>query len=220
MKALLLGGGRPLWFLAQTLARKGHAVTVVSRDAHECAHFANRVAATIVHGDATDPGLLEDAGARSAQLVLAAMTNDADNLVACQVAQRWFAVPRVIALVNDPDNQEVFTALGVQAISTVVTVASLVEQRVTIDQVTNLIPAADGRVTLTEITLEEQNTAVGRRVVELGLPRDALIAVITRAEQTIVPRGETQLQVGDRVLLVALPESHPAALRLLTTNGG
>lgn len=220
MKVILVGGGRALHFLGNAFRSKRHGVTIINRDAAECARLARELEASVVHGDGSDPRILEEAGARSADVILAATPSDPDNLIVCQVAQRKFGVPRAVALVNDPDNQSVFRELGVDALSTSLTVASLIEQRAAIDQVTNLIPAAEGRVTISEVALNEVSAAVGRRLAEIEFPRDALVAVVLRDGEAIVPRGETQLQGGDRVLLVTLSEARERALGILTGKKG
>ncbi|MCB9878209.1 MAG: NAD-binding protein [Planctomycetes bacterium] len=216
MKVIIIGGGRSLYFLAQTFRKKGHAVTIINRDAAECTKLAQQIDATIVHGDGSDQRILEEAGARAAAVVLAATPSDPDNLIACQLAKTRFTVPRAIALVNDPDNQSIFRQLGIDAISTALTVASLIEQRATLDQVTDLIPAGDGKVTISEVTLTESFSFAGRPVAEIEFPRDALIAVVIRNGETVIPRGDTELRVGDRVLLVTLSDSHERALNILT----
>jgi len=216
MKVILVGGGRPLYFLAQTFRSKGHAVTIINRDAAECARLARQIEATIVYGDGSDHRILEDAGARAADIVLAATPSDPDNLITCEFARSRFDVPRAVALVNDPDNQSIFQELGIDAISTSLTVASLIEQRAALDQITNLIPAAEGKVTISEVTLDDSFPLAGRPLAEIKLPRDALIAVVMRDGETIIPKGDTELHCGDRVLLVALSESRERALKVLT----
>lgn len=216
MRVILIGEGRGVHFLAQTFLRHDHTVTVVTREATDAAKCATLRGVTVVHGDGTSPTLLADAGARGADLVLAATPRDADNLVACQLARTAFAVPRVVAIVDDPDNEAVFRALDIHAISFSHTIAHLVEQWATCDRVKNLLAAAEGRVTLSEVTLDAAAALGGRAIADAGLPRDALIACVLREDETIVPRGATELRAGDRVLLVALPEAHAEALRLLT----
>lgn len=216
MKVILVGGGRPLYFLAQTFRMKDHAVTIINRDATECARLARQIDATIVHGDGGDQKILEEAGNRAADVVLAATPSDPDNLITCHLARARFAVPRAVALVNDPENQSIFHELGIDAISTSLTVASLIEQRAALDQVTDLIPAGEGKVMISEITLTHSFPMAGKRVAEIDFPRDALIAVVMRDGETVIPRGDTELRCGDRVLLVTLSGSRDQALKLLT----
>jgi trk system potassium uptake protein TrkA len=216
MNVILVGGGKALYFLGLTFLSKRHSVTVVTRNVADCTRLARQIDATIVHGDASDPKILEEAGAREADVVLAATPSDPDNLVICQMARIRFHVPRAVALVNDPDNQSIFQALGVDAISTSLTVASLIEQRAALDQVTNLIPAGEGKVQISEIALNETSPVVGCRLAEIELPRDSLIAVVIRDGETLIPRGTTDLRAGDHVLVVTLSEAHGPALKVLT----
>ncbi|MCA9317369.1 MAG: TrkA family potassium uptake protein [Planctomycetes bacterium] len=218
MKVLLVGGGRVIQFVTQRFVASGHAVTVIVRSPSESARLARHVKATVVRGDGTDAEILEEAGARACDVVLAATPSDADNLVACHTARAKFAVPRIVALVNDPDNREVFRALGVEAISTALTIASLIEQQASLDHLTELIPAAGGQVQLTDVRLPKDSSVVGRKLAELGIPRDALIAVVMRDGRVLVPRGDTVLEEGDHVLLVSLADARTAAITLLQSR--
>lgn len=219
MNVLLVGGGRPFQFLAQRFVASGHHVTMINRDAAECKRLARLVQGTVVQGDGSDERILEEAGARTAGIVLAATEADADNLLICQTARTRFGVPRAVALVNDPDNQEIFQALGIDAISTALTIASLIEQRAELDQVTELIPAAQGKATLSEIVLTSDCSAIGKRLADLAVPRDALVAVLLRNGDAVIPRGDTVLGAGDRVLVVALAKARDTALAFFAGKG-
>ncbi len=61
---------------------------------------------TVVHGDGSDPTILEEAGAHGADAVLAVTPNDQDNLAICQLASMQYSVPRTVALVNDPGQRD------------------------------------------------------------------------------------------------------------------
>lgn len=216
MRVLFASEGRRLDYLAVSFTARGHEVTAIAESRAECERLARRANVTVVCGDSSDPAVLEDAGARRADIFVAATTSDPNNLIACQMAQIRCAVPRALALVNDPDNEAVFRTLGVEAFSTGRTVASLVEQRTALTEVTELVPLDNGEVRILEVALPRDSPAVGRTVAEAALPEDALAAVITRDGRTLVPRGPTVLGAGDRVLVVALTHALPAALRALT----
>ena len=216
MKVLIVGGGKAVYFLCRTFVAKGHEVTVVNRSRSECTEMSRRLKVAVVHGDGSDPTILEEAGARRADAVLAVTPNDQDNLAACQLAAREYGVPRTVALVSDPDNEEVFRKLGVGTFSTTRTIASLIEQRTALDEIINLIPAAEGKVNLTEMVLRAEWPVVGKALRDLALPADSLIAVVLRNGRALVPRGNTTLQAGDRIVLVTLPENHGPVLRFIT----
>ncbi|MEW5722687.1 MAG: TrkA family potassium uptake protein [Thermodesulfobacteriota bacterium] len=216
MKVLIVGGGKPLYYLCRNFTAKGFEVIVINRDRAECVQLARQLAATIVCGDGSDPSILEEAGARGADAVLAITPNDQDNLVICQLAARQYGVPRTLALANDPDNAEVFEKLGVSAFSTTQILGSLIEQRASLEQITNLLPVGEGRVNVTEIVLDDDSPVAGKLLKDLALPENALVAVVIRDDRPIVPRGATGLSVGDRVVLITLPENHGPVLKAFT----
>lgn len=216
MKVLIVGGGKAVYFLCRTFLAKGHEVTVINRSRDECVEMSRRLKVTVIHGDGSDPSILEEAGARGADVALALTPKDQDNLVVCQLAAREYGVPQTVALVSDPDNEDIFRKLGVGTFSTTRTLASLIEQRTALDEITNLIPAAEGRVNLTEMALRPNWPVVGKALRDLALPADSLIAVVLRGDQVLVPRGDTTLQAHDRIVLVTLPENHGPVLRFIT----
>jgi trk system potassium uptake protein TrkA len=216
MKALIVGGGKTLYFLCRSFAAKGHEVVVINRDRGECVELARQVTATVVCGDGSDPKILMEAGAMRADVVLAVTPNDQDNLVICQLASLQYGVPRTLALANDPENAEVFEKLGVPAFSTTHIIGSLIEQRASLEQITNLIPVGEGRVNVTEIVLNPESPQAGKHLKDIDLPENALVAVVIRDNRPVVPRGANQLLAGDRVVLITLPENHGAVLKAFT----
>ena len=220
MKVLIAGGGKMLYFLCRNFTAKGYEVGIVNRNREECIQLARQLAAMVVYGDGSDAEILKEAGAMGADALLAITPNDQDNLVICQLASLHFGVPRVLALANDPDNVEVFEKLGVSAFSTTQIVGSLIEQRASLEQITNLLPVGEGRVNVTEILLDTDSPVVGKQLKDIDLPENALVAVVIRDNQPIVPRGASVLMAGDRVVLITLPENHGPVLKTFTGEKG
>ncbi|PKN30574.1 MAG: potassium transporter TrkA [Deltaproteobacteria bacterium HGW-Deltaproteobacteria-21] len=216
MKVLIIGEGKTLYFLCRSFAAKGHEVVLINPSREECAELARRLKATVVCGDGSDPEILQEAGAMGADVILAMTPNDQDNLVISQLASLQYGVPRVLALANDPDNTEVFEQLGVHAFSTTLILSSLIEQRASLEQITNLLPVGEGRVNVTEILLDADSPVAGKLLKDIGLQENGLVAVVIRDHQAIVPRGATQLMEGDRVVLITLPENHGPVVRSFT----
>jgi trk system potassium uptake protein TrkA len=223
MRVLLIGGGETIetiYFLARLFTRRGYRVTIVNPYPDEAQMLARQVKATVIVGDGSDPAVLEEAGARRADVVLSLTPQDPDNLVACQVAQRLYHVPRTMALVNDPDNEQIFRQLGItEVFSATRVIGSLIEGQTVFDEITHLFPAAEGELHVSELVLDEQAPATGKSLAELDLPQDSLVAAIIRDGQVIVPRGQDRLQVADRLILIAVPENQEAVFRLLAGRG-
>ncbi|MFH1152341.1 MAG: TrkA family potassium uptake protein [Pseudomonadota bacterium] len=216
MKVIIVGGGKTLFFLCRNFTAKGYQVVIINRDKDECVQLSRQLSAMVVCGDGSDAGILKEAGAMGADAILAITPNDQDNLVICQLASLKFGVPRAIALTNDPDNTEIFEKLGVSAFSTTQIIGSLIEQRASLEQILNLLPVGEGRVNVTEIVLGTDSPVVGLMLKDIDLPENALIAVVIRDNQPMVPRGGNDLQAGDRVVLITLPENHGPVLKALT----
>jgi trk system potassium uptake protein TrkA len=219
MKVIIVGGGKTLYFLCRSFTAKGYEVVIINRNRGECVQLARQLYALVICGDGSDASILKEAGAMSADVVLAITPNDEDNLVICQLASIQFGVPRAIALANDPDNAEIFEKLGVSAFSTTHIVGSLIEQRASLEQIINLLPVGEGRVNVTEIVLDLDSPVAGKLLKDVVLPENALVAVVIRDNQPIVPRGANQLLAGDRVVLITLPENHGSVLRVFTGEG-
>ncbi|MDW8172516.1 MAG: TrkA family potassium uptake protein [Anaerolineae bacterium] len=207
MRVILVGGSKTVYFLTRQFMRRNYHVTILNRDPSLCRMMAQDTKATVVIGDGTDVDRLEEAGARQADVFLALTNHDQDNLIACQLAKNLFGVPRTIALVNDPDNEEIFLRLGVTvAFSATRLIGSILDQETDFDSITAYLPLAEGRVGVTDVELTEDAPAVGKTLVELELTDKALIACIIRDDEFIVPRGSTRLQVNDHLLLISHPE--------------
>ena len=181
MRVIVIGSDKLAYFLGRQFASKGYRLTIITPDEKQALMLSRKLKGTIISGDGSNPAVLEDAGAYSADAILALTPQDQDNLVACQIAQKIYGVPRTIALVNDPENKEVFQELGVNvAFSATEILGSLIEQEAEYEDIRNLISIAHGEVTVTEITLQEDSPAVGQTPAELNLKGAAHWGLIAR----------------------------------------
>jgi len=216
MNILTIGSGKMLYFLCRSFLAKGHKVTVIDGDQSECIWLARRSNATVIYGDGTKPQMLEEAGANTADAALAITPDDHDNLSICQIASIRFGVPHTLALVNDPDNETVFKQLGVNAVSITRILSDIMEQKVSLDSITNLVLASEGKVNITEIVLKDTYPVIGKELRNIEFPENSLIAYMLRNDQPFVPRGNSVLQAGDRIFIVTLPENYGQVIRMLT----
>lgn len=219
MRIFIFGGGKLSYFLSRSLISKGNTVTLIDRDANECRWVARRLKAIVVNGDATLPKVLRDAEVAEADLLLALTPNDEDNLTACQIAMKEFGVESVFSIVNDPENEEVFHRLGITStFSSTAMITSLIEQRTQVDNITNLTPVVDGRLSLTELRLESDSPAVNTPLRDLGLPAGSLVISIVRDGKVLVPDGATSLEADDLVAFVVDPKGYPTVLKKLAAR--
>lgn len=216
MRVILIGNGKLAYFLSKQFISKGHNLTVINADDTEAIAFSRSLKAIVIQGDGSNPGILAQAGAYQADLVLSLTINDEDNLIACQIAQKEYGVPRTVALVNDPENRPIFEQLGISVVfSATEIIANLIEQQTSSDEIKNLLPVAEGKINVTEVALSDTSSIAGKTIDELKLPTGTLIGSILRQGDALVPGGDTVLQMGDRLILISQPEYYGELLRLL-----
>ncbi|MEO0408014.1 MAG: NAD-binding protein [Cyanobacteria bacterium P01_A01_bin.135] len=219
MRVILIGEAKLAYFLGRQFASKGYQLTIITPSEAEATSLSRRLKATVLVGDGSNPALLESASAYQANVLLALTPQDEDNLVACQFAQRRYGVPRTIALVNDPDNRELFEKLGINlAFSATEVLGSLIEQQADYETIKTLMPVADGNVSVSELALEAESPGIGRSIQDLSLT-GALLACVIRGGQAFVPQSDTVLIPGDRVVLVSEAAQMRSALQALVGEG-
>lgn len=222
MRVAIAGAGNVGQFVAADLHAAGHDVVLIERDEDVVQRGADLTALGITWhvGDACEVTSLRRANLSSADVVVAATGDDEDNLVVSLLAKQEFAVPRVIARVNHPSNAWLFTeAWGVDvSVSTPQIVTALVEEAVTVGSLVRLLHLEGGQVRLVEVTLAEDSPAVGQRIADLTVDRDATFVAIVRADKVVHPRGETVLASGDEVLALVTPETEADVRRALTVR--
>jgi len=107
---LIVGAGKLGRESAQRLINAGHRVTLIEKDPHTAEDAREIFGEQVIQGDGCDPKVLERAGVARTQAVIALTGDDEDNLIVAELARRVFSVTHVLARVNRPDNEWLFTA--------------------------------------------------------------------------------------------------------------
>ncbi|OBJ71322.1 potassium transporter TrkA [Mycobacterium sp. 1274756.6] len=216
MKVLIAGAGAVGRSIARELVDSGHEVCLIERNPDHVDVDA-LPAAQWEFGDACELSLLEAVHLEEFDVVIAATGDDKANVVLALLAKTEFAVSRVVARVNDPRNEWLFTeAWGVDvAVSTPRMLASLVEEAVAVGDLVRLMTFRKGESNLVEITLPDDTPWGGRPVRKLELPRDVALVTILRGPRVIVPQPDEPLEGGDELLFVAAEAAEDALRGLL-----
>jgi trk system potassium uptake protein len=205
MKIVIAGAGSVGRHMAAQLQQTGHDVILVAQDAGvQERHRRALPAVTWADGDGCEIDTLRRTGVADADVVAAVTGDDEDNLVISLLAKQEFGVPRVVARVNNPDNEWMFNEMwGVDvSVSTPHLLTGLVEEAVNVGAFVRLLSFAQGRARLAEVTLAPGSPAVDRAISQLGLPRESTIVALLRRDQVVVPRGDTVLLGGDEVIVL------------------
>ena len=220
MEIIVVGGGKVGYYLSKTLLEHGHHPHLIEIDPEKCARMADELDTPVICGDGSTLDMLEAAGARTAEAIVAVTGRDQDNLVACQLASQVFHVRRTVARVNNPKNKAVMQALGVETpISVTDNIAHLIEREVDTAAIRQLLPLNRGEASISELHLPEGYLQAGVRLSQLHLPEDSVIVSIQRGGQFIFPRGNTQLLGGDKLLVVCSDSAVRELMKKLGLHG-
>jgi trk system potassium uptake protein TrkA len=220
MRVLIVGGGNVGSYIASELSQARHDVTVVEIDPVRVAQATasgTTKGVVWVNADGCEVTELGTAHPETAEVVVAVTGDDEDNLVISLLAKQEFGVPRVVARINNPDNEWLFNETwGVDvSVSTPHLLTALVEEAVSVGSLVRLMSLEGDKARLSEVKLAPSSPANGKQIMDLGFPRDSTVVAILRNEHVVVPRGDTALSSGDEVMVLVTAESEDRVRRLL-----
>jgi len=219
MYVVINGGGKVASYLARQLLENGNAVAVIEKREEIAQKLITELPGKplVILGDGCDSIYQEDAGVGHADVFVAATGDDDDNLVACQLAKVAFGVPRAVARVNNPKNEHIFNALGIEAISSTTIISRLIEEEATIGDIRTLMALRKGNMAIVEIELPVDRCVVcGKKVADLNLPVDCLIVALIRGDDAMPVHGDTEMQPGDVVIAFTNVQHERALKKALT----
>ncbi len=212
MKIVIVGAGEVGFHIASHLTRENKEVVVVDTDPVAIRRVSDSIDAQTILGSGSSPLVLEDAGIREAEILLAVTNRDETNLVACLMADTLSPTTKKLARIRDADYDgyhEIFRD-NPPHIETVINpeieVVKTIERLMTVPGAVDVGEFADGRVKLVGIRLGEDNPLAGVRLHELGAKFKGarpLIASILREERLIIPTGNDRLKAGDLVYFIS-----------------
>lgn len=212
MKIIILGGGQVGSSSAEILSREENDVTVVDNNRDILMVMQDRMDIRTVHGDASSPEVLKQAGAGDVDLVLAVTNSDEVNMVACQVAHSLFNTPTKIARIRSSDylsHPELFCKESIPIdviISPEQIVTDQIQRLIEHPGALQVIDFAKGKIRLVGLRAYYGGALVGHQLRELRehLPSvTTRIAAIYRQDRAIIPSGKTVIEADDEVFFIA-----------------
>ena len=214
MFIIVAGAGKVGYHLARALVAD-HEVLIIERDPSRVDFIAEEMGSEVImQGDACDAATMERAGMERADLVVAVIGEDRDNLTFCQISKARFSVPRAVARINNPQNESLFRQLGIDAtVSATNLILGHIEQEL---PWTGLIPLATLQtrgLEIVEVRIPAGASVVGKQVKQMLLPQGSLLCLIIDADGTPrVPAPDTVLH-ADNVIVAVTNIDREEALR-------
>lgn len=221
MKIVIIGAGKIGVTLADQLLHEGHEITVVDNRA-DAVEEVNTLDVLTVEGDGLVPDTLEEAGVSTADLVIAVMSTDEKNLLACLIAKK-LGVKNTVARIRNPEYASgihlIRDELGLSMVlNPELASASEIARILRAPSALKIDTFSKGRVELHKIVLPENTPLDGRQLFELGkIQPGVLICAVERGNgEVYIPSGSFALRSGDCISFIAEPKT---AIRFVSHIG-
>lgn len=223
MKILIVGAGRVGSSLAQSLVSAKNDVTVIDNDRARLAELQERFDLRTVHGDASSPKVLEEAGAHEVDLLVSCSASDAVNLLTCYLGRDIFNVPRRIARLRTPyylEHSEFSKEkFGVDhVISPEQSITDYLFHLVEFPEVLEIVDFSKGLVSLLTLKVSGKSSFLKLKINknQLNLPSsNARILEVIRQEKSLPLEQSFSLQPNDEVMLAVNTTEARQAIRQL-----
>lgn len=218
-KVVIAGAGHVGSWLAQRLVDDHVQVTVIQRDKQKALALVEEVPkALVLHGDATDLTMLQEARVSDADYFVAATQDDESNVISSYLAHETGA-RRVVCLYQRPEFFNVLKAARVDIglsprLVTAGTILRMVHRR----EILSLDLVASGDADVVEFEVPERSRVLQSVLRKLRLPRESIVGTVIRGEERHVPTGDFLFKVGDRALIFTLAKALPALERLFRSR--
>lgn len=204
MYVVIVGAGQVGYYLTKNLLSKGYEVTLVDWNYARVQQLDQELGSTVLYAYGTSIDGLEKAGCSRADVIVAVTGDDEDNLVACQLGKRYFNIPKAIARINNPKNERVFKELGIgTTVSGTTSISEAIERYVARQQLTTLLTFDHDEMALIEAEIQADSPVAWKRISEIELPYDSIIALILRGRNVVFARGDTVFEPRDLVIAIS-----------------
>ena len=216
MKIIILGAGSVGTSMAEILSQEENDITLVDLEESKLEGLQDRLDIRTIHGAASHPSLLEKAGGRDADLILAVTNQDEVNMAACQIAYSLFNTPKKIARIRSAEylsHPKIFSNSSIPIdiiISPELIVTEHIQHLMEYPGASQVVNFAGDRIQLVGVRAHRASPLIGRELKALreDLPNiDSRVAAIYRQDRAIMPKGDTVIEPNDEVFFLAAREN-------------
>ncbi len=212
-RVILAGGGRISYYLAQQLQKRGIQTTIIEKDPQRCVELAELLPrVTVIHGDASDPQVLESEGLRETNALVSLTGIDEMNLLISLYATN-LGVPQVITKLGHLDNSNILDNLAIGSVvspkelccANIVRFARALQNQT--GAAVSVHSIANGQAEAVEFRVDEQTPRCGEPLKAIRLRKNVLLAGISHGGRTEIPNGDSVFHIGDTLIIVVTADT-------------
>jgi len=214
---MVVGAGPISRHLASHLGDHGIEVKLIERvkeKAERCAAVLDK--AMVLHGDGTDVDLLRNENIEEMDAFVAASNDEETNIMSCLLA-RHLGAKKTIAVIRRANYVPLVPVVGVDAaVSVRLSTAATIMRYVRRGEILSFAQLKENEAEVLELVAHADTPVVKKPLLEVAFPRGAVVGSIIRGSEVIIPRGDTQVRDGDRVVVFALPKAVEAVEKMFS----
>ena len=224
MKIFIIGAGQVGATVVQALHDE-HELTVFDLDEERLAAISQRYDVATVEGNGASRRVLSQAGITNADLLIACTSRDESNIVSAMISKACSARTTTVVRTSNPEYLDVWREgqLDVDFIvSSETETAYAISRTIGVPAARQTDVFAEGQVQMVEfdVTDTADPSIVGTPLRGATIPPDSRVAAIIRGESVVIPRGDEQIQIGDRIVVIGSPQAAKAWGELIAPGGG
>ncbi|GMR02882.1 MAG: Trk system potassium transporter TrkA [Acidimicrobiia bacterium] len=214
-KVIVLGSTRLAKLTSRMLAERGIYTTLIEPDMDRCRLIAEELPDVVtVCGELTDPKVLRAEGVAAADTVMALTGWDGENVLGA-LAAKSLGAGEVIARFTNTNLVGLVSGYGIDAtVSPRLSAANEILRFVRRGVIHSVVTFSDSDAEAIELEVGPNSPAIGKTLADLKLPHSLIIGGVQRGDEAFVPRGNTSIEVGDHLIVIALPKAITTAEKL------
>lgn len=218
-EVMIIGGGNIGFKLAKALDNKYYHTRLLESRKKRCEYLSERLDRPIVlMGDSTDQEILREENIHDMDMVIAVTGDEETNILTCLLAKSLGA-KRAITRVNNFGYMPLIEPIGIDYVvcprqSAINSLLHFIRRGKIISSVNIRGEQAEAL----EAIAHEESPIVGKMVKDINFPRGCLILCFQRKDEVIIPRGDTMVEPGDRLIIISTRLNIPKVEKVLTTK--
>ncbi len=211
MHIVIAGAGEVGFHVAKMLSHEEHDIVLIDRSDERLSYAESHIDVSILKGNAVSIKLLEEAGIRNADLLIAATSSEETNITTA-ILGKHLGAKRTIVRISNPEFQleKEKIDLSEMGIDSMVFPEDLAAKEifrlVELSSLTDSFEFGGGRLPLTGLVIEEDAQLVGKNMIQAAQINPRLrftVVAIQRNNRTIIPRGDTVIKARDHVYFIS-----------------
>lgn len=207
MYIIIVGATELGRYLAELLIEENHDVVVIDKDQAKCEKIASELEIVCSHGDATESKVMENAGVKECDALVALTSHDETNMVISLLAKEVGAKTVATRLGRVEYDEKVLKKLGIDiVIHPEAAAAGYMAELITKPEVLDLAFISRGDAEIMELQVKEKSRIAGKKVKDIEQPSGSAIVAIIQGEDLFIPKDETLILPGQKLLILAKRE--------------